>query len=201
MSIAGTLVLFVKPYTGGESKMQSSRRSIVFSFLSGCAGAILAASLMVEASLASECAGLRPEAKAAWEAALKQSDAGHAQWATGDASAIKKLWANTDDVSIFGGLGAYERGWDQVGARLDWSATQFSAPASGNTDWKKEIVTAHVCNDISIATQIEQFTARMEPAKDERRRFVRVTLVWRNGPDGWKIVHRHGDALQPRHVP
>ena len=173
--------------------MRSNPRAIVLG--------IFAASLMVQTSSASECPGLRPEARIAWEAALKQSDAGHAQWATGDASVIKKMWANTDDVTIFGGLGAYERGWDQVGARLDWSATQFSAPVSGNTDWQKEIVSVHVCNDISIATQIEQFTARMEPAKDERRRFVRVTLVWRSGPDGWKIVHRHGDALQPRHVP
>src|SRR5947209_2738287 len=162
---------------------------------------MLAAPFTVQASFASECSGLRPDAKIAWEAALKQSDAGHAQWATGDASAIKKMWADTDDVTIFGGLGAYERGWKQVAARLDWSATQFSPPASGNTNWTKEIVSVHICNDISVATQIEQFTARMEPAKDERRRFVRVTLVWRNGLDGWKIVHRHGDALQPKHAP
>src|SRR5438067_40171 len=77
---------------------------------------MLAAPFTVQASFASECSGLRPDAKIAWETALKQSDVGHAQWATGDASAIKKMWADTDDVTIFGGLGAYERGWSQVAA-------------------------------------------------------------------------------------
>jgi hypothetical protein len=63
--------------------MRSHPRAVVL-------GVILAAPLTVQASLASECVGLRPETKSAWEAALKQSDEGHALWATGDASAIKK---------------------------------------------------------------------------------------------------------------
>ena len=133
-------------------------------------GVMLAVPLMVQATFASECAELRPEAKIAWEAALKLSDAGHARWATGDASAIKTLWANMDEVTIFGGLGAYERGWDQVGRDLIGPLPN-PPPTSGNTNWQKELISVHICNDISIATQIEQFTARMEPAKEERRRF------------------------------
>ncbi len=154
-----------------------------------------------QASFASECAGLRPETKSAWEAALKQSDEGHALWATGDASAIKKMWAKTDDVTIFGGLGAYERGWNEVGPRLDWSASQFSSPTSGKTDWQRELISVHECDQISIATQIERFTARFGPANEERRREVRVTLIWRKDLEGWRIVHRHGDPVTPKSAP
>ena len=36
----------------------------------------------------------------------------------------------------------------------------------------------HVCDAISVVTQIERFTARSGPAKDERRVEVRVTLIY-----------------------
>lgn len=165
-------------------------------------GATLAGALTTQASaqpsdqiVGSQCPGLRPESRGAFEAALKQSDEAQAQWARGDTTAIKKMWAKTDDVTLFGGLGGFFRGWDQVGQRLDWAATQFSPPASGDTAWQRELISVHVCDAISVVTQIERFTARSGPAKDERRVEVRVTLILRNDQDGWRIIHRHGDPL------
>src|SRR6266704_368512 len=35
----------------------------------------------------------------------------------------------TGDVTIFGGWGAYEQGWEQVGPRLDWAAERFRGGA------------------------------------------------------------------------
>jgi muconolactone delta-isomerase len=35
---------------------------------------------------------------------------------------FKALWSHAGDVVITGAFGGYERGWDQVSARLDWAA-------------------------------------------------------------------------------
>ena len=43
----------------------------------------------------------------------------------GDPEPYKAGWSHADDVSIFGGWGAYERGWDAVAARLDWAASRY----------------------------------------------------------------------------
>jgi hypothetical protein len=43
----------------------------------------------------------------------------------GDAEPYKSCWSRASTVSIFGGWGAYERGWDQVGPRLEWAAARF----------------------------------------------------------------------------
>ena len=38
----------------------------------------------------------------------------------GRPEAFKTLWSHSPDVSIFGALGGLERGWTEVGPRLDW---------------------------------------------------------------------------------
>ncbi len=45
------------------------------------------------------------------------------RFVNGDAGPYKQLWSHTDDVTIFGGWGAYEQGWDAVSRRLDWAAS------------------------------------------------------------------------------
>jgi len=40
---------------------------------------------------------------------------------------FKALWSHADDVVIMGAFGGYERGWDEVGARLDWASAGIKA--------------------------------------------------------------------------
>jgi hypothetical protein len=44
----------------------------------------------------------------------------------GDAEPYKRLWSRRDDVTIFGGWGASEQGWAEVGPRIDWAASRYS---------------------------------------------------------------------------
>jgi hypothetical protein len=48
------------------------------------------------------------------------------RFAQGDAEPYKSLWSRTDDVTIFGGWGAYEQGWAAVEPRLEWAASRYS---------------------------------------------------------------------------
>ena len=165
-------------------------------------GAIVSATTSIEKSVAAECPGLRLETKSTWEAALKQHDEAQAAFVRGDATAIKQMWSRTDDVTLFGaGAGgdvSWQRGWAQVGPRLDWAASQFSPPISDATQWERESITVNVCEGLASTVHIERFRARRGSAKEERRLEVRVTLIWRQEPLGWRIVHRHGDPLTPR---
>src|SRR4051812_24958411 len=47
------------------------------------------------------------------------------QFVNGDAEPYKACWLRDTEVSIFGGRGAHEWGWEQVSARLDWAASGF----------------------------------------------------------------------------
>ena len=48
------------------------------------------------------------------------------RFAQGDAEPYKSLWSRADDVTIFGGWGAYEQGWAAVEPRLEWAASRYS---------------------------------------------------------------------------
>jgi len=40
-------------------------------------------------------------------------------FAGGDAEGVKLLYSHQDDVTVFGGFGRFERGWAEVGPRLE----------------------------------------------------------------------------------
>jgi hypothetical protein len=112
------------------------------------------------------------------------------QFATGDAQTYKACWSQADNVTICGGWGAYERGWEQVGPRLDWAAsrwrgghTEFVALAQGSS------------GDLAYSVWIEQGDARLEGMGEFRPIALRVTHIYRHEGDSWKIIHRHADAL------
>ncbi len=60
------------------------------------------------------------------------------RFVNGDVGPYKQLWCHADDVTIFGGWGAYEQGWDAVSRRLDWAASRHvlavSHPSSRRED-------------------------------------------------------------------
>jgi len=45
----------------------------------------------------------------------------------GRPEAFKALWSHSSDVTIFGGFGSGEKGWDKVGPWQDWASAQFSS--------------------------------------------------------------------------
>jgi hypothetical protein len=47
------------------------------------------------------------------------------QFANGDSEPYKACWSQAADVTIYGGWGAYERGWVQVEPRLEWAAARW----------------------------------------------------------------------------
>ena len=54
--------------------------------------------------------------------AVQDVEAASSHFLSGDVGPFKGCWSNRDDTTLFGGWGAYEVGWEQIGPRLEWAA-------------------------------------------------------------------------------
>src|SRR5580704_16218805 len=66
---------------------------------------------------------------------------------------FKALWSHAGDVVIMGAFGGYERGWEQVSARLDWAAAGIKA-----TDRAAVNVVTVVGDDLAYTVDLEHMT-------------------------------------------
>src|SRR5690242_1722088 len=108
----------------------------------------------------------------------------------GNPTPFQACWSHAADVTIFGAWGAYERGWAQVGPRLEWGATRYRG---GHTDF--ELLALSVSGDLGYSVYIERGEVLVEGQTEPRPTALRVTQLYRREADGWKIIHRHGDAI------
>jgi hypothetical protein len=104
---------------------------------------------------------------------------------------FKLLWSHEDDVVIMGAFGGYERGWEQVSARLDWAAKGIGA-----TDRSVENIVTIVGDDLAFTVDLERMTRHV--GDRVQRRTLRCTQAYRREGDQWKVVLRHADELDER---
>jgi ketosteroid isomerase-like protein len=109
---------------------------------------------------------------------------------SGDAEPAKNFWSRADDVTIFGGWGAYELGWAQVGPRLEWAATRF---AGGSLVY--EALTSGSSVDLGYTIGLERSQVRLVGTEDMRPMLLRATAIYRREGGAWKVIHRHADPV------
>src|SRR5690349_8512870 len=91
------------------------------------------------------------------QSTLDRVQAAVRQFATGDPKLYKACWSQADDITIFGGWGAYERGWAQVEPRLEWAASRWNG---GHTEF--EVLAIGTSGDSAYTIWIEAGDARLE---------------------------------------
>lgn len=124
-------------------------------------------------------------------------DAAQLELQNGRPAAFKALWSHADDVTLSGGFGGViEKGWEQIGRRLDWVGAQFS----NGTHTHERIVT-HVSGDLACVVQTEHIRFNVPGQAKESTRDYRVTMVFRREPGGWRIVHRQADSQMVKQAP
>jgi len=128
--------------------------------------------------------------RAEFDAFLASIDAAQDAFADGRPGDFKALWSHTGDVTLSGGHGGViERGWDKVAARLDWASSTYQ-----KGDRSNEIVSIIVADDLACVVRKEVIVATIGGEAARSRQELRVTMVFRRGSGGWRIVHRHADA-------
>jgi len=101
---------------------------------------------------------------------------------------FKALWSHAGDVVIMGAFGGYERGWEQVSARLDWAAKGIAS-----TDRSVENVVTVISGDLAYTVDLEHMTRQAGDRPQPRT--LRCTQAYRREGGEWKVVLRHADEL------
>jgi hypothetical protein len=131
-----------------------------------------------------------------WTAFIARLEAAEHEFAQGRPAAFKALWSHGNEVSLCGGFGGVEAGWNNVGARLDWASSQI---LDGTRS--REEIRSTVGADFAYIVQTEQIRFRVPGRAEQSTLDFRVTMVFRRDFDGWRIVHRHADSQTGTRTP
>src|SRR5580704_17047495 len=123
-----------------------------------------------------------------WEEAQLQGAIANRNLLQGNSTDLKSLYSHSDDVTVFGGFGGSERGWKEVGPRLDWAAAHFSGGA-----YESEILTAEAGSELAYIVSIETNRLRGATEAHETILRLRVTQIFRREGGEWRLTHRHAD--------
>jgi ketosteroid isomerase-like protein len=128
---------------------------------------------------------------------LSKYDEAIGEFAKGRPAKVKRLWSHRPDVTLVGGFGGIvHHGWDAVSARQDWASSQY---VDGTV--AIEEITRTVTAEIAYIVRIEHFRYRTPDKPEELTQDLRVTVVFRREPEGWRVVHRHADQQTTRQTP
>jgi ketosteroid isomerase-like protein len=108
----------------------------------------------------------------------------------GDVTPRLSTWSRCDPVTVFGAAVPFSSGWAAVRSVFDWVATSFTSC----DDYDFEVLAADARGDVAYTVGVERYQARTAAGTTVDNE-LRVTHVYRREPEGWRIVHRHGDHM------
>ena len=133
-----------------------------------------------------------------FQAFLPRWEEAQSAFLNGNSALWKQRASQTDDATIFGAFGGYEKGWNEVGPRYDWVASQFKPSGARKT---VEYLNAGVSGDLAFTVAIERDEVRLSSQEKSTARALRVTQVFRRVNGAWKLLHRHADPLLEKKAP
>jgi ketosteroid isomerase-like protein len=126
-----------------------------------------------------------------FQAMLDRTVAGEYRLYEGDSEPYLTLWSNEPDVTVLGAMGAYYRGPEQVRQNTEFVASHFH----GGRNQRVEPLAMGASGELAFSVWIERGEARVAGRDDYAPLALRVTHIFRRESGGWKIIHRHGDAV------
>jgi ketosteroid isomerase-like protein len=130
----------------------------------------------------------RDLADSEWMAFIAKLELAEEEFVQGRPAAFQALWSHADDVTLCGGFGGVERGWQNVTDRLSWVSKKYS----DGTRTREEI-SRMVGAEFAYLVQKEVIRSRVASQDEPSTQELRATMVFRREADGWRIVHRHAD--------
>src|SRR5919198_732342 len=109
----------------------------------------------------------------------------------GDPEPKKKMFSRREDVTLANPVSHPVRGWDHIAETLDGVASQLRDGEPIGFDRVSEFASG----DMGYIVEIERTRARIGDADDLASFSLRVTTIYRQEEDGWKIAHRHADPI------
>ncbi|HVG49588.1 MAG TPA: nuclear transport factor 2 family protein [Rubellimicrobium sp.] len=119
----------------------------------------------------------------------RASDA-HAALIGGEVSRYFEMVAPAPDLVLMTPVGGFTRRSEPFSPAEMEGMTRFFRGGSGTA----ELVGSYASGDLAVLVMIERARARIADIPDQDWA-LRVTLVFRRGEEGWRLVHRHADPL------
>lgn len=135
---------------------------------------------------------------ASLRAFLSQWEQAQSRFINGDPALWKQNASHGADATILGAFGGHEKGWNEVGPRLDWASSHFKESRARQ---QIEYLNTGASGDLAFTVSIERQHARMSGQDTLTPRALRVTQVFRKEQGAWKLLHRHADPLLERRAP
>jgi ketosteroid isomerase-like protein len=119
------------------------------------------------------------------------------EFGRGNPVPFKEVYSHGQDATLLGAFGGFDRGWSEIGPRLDWAASQFS----GRTSYEQEDLSVVAGTDLAYAVTIERSRGQVGGSAEETVQELRVTQISRREDGRWRLVHRHADPLVQKRPP
>lgn len=131
-----------------------------------------------------------PSIEEEFRAFLARRQEATAAFFNGDPEPWKAMAAQTDEITMFGGFGGSEQGWEAVGDRYRWAAARNAEGAV-----HVELIACHVTPAMAYTVAIERGEVRSTDAHAFAPKALRVTEIFRREGLDWRLIHRHADPL------
>ncbi len=122
---------------------------------------------------------------------LRRREQAALAYVNGDYGPLGALVARQGEASFFGPGGGSVRGAAEVAARYQKDAENFERGSENAL----EIVQSGADGDVGFWTGLQTARVRVRGKPEPIPMKLRVTEIFRHGPDGWTMVHRHADML------
>jgi ketosteroid isomerase-like protein len=120
---------------------------------------------------------------------LREDAAG--AYVRGDAAPLGQIVTHSAPATFLGPQGGYRRGAEDVASTYTRDATSFTP--GGDTHF--EILDMAASDGMAYWVGFQHAKVYMRGRSEAMPMTLRVTEVFRRERDGWKMVHRHADAL------
>jgi ketosteroid isomerase-like protein len=122
---------------------------------------------------------------------MERNHAALDEFARGNNKPLERLYSRRDDVTLGNPFGPFVRGFDEVAATMERAATYYRDGKAVGFD----LVAKEVTPELAFVVEVERLSAKMGGSGEETPVSLRVTSIFRNEEDGWKLLHRHADPI------
>ena len=122
---------------------------------------------------------------------VEQSHLAWGQFVKGNPEPAKKLFSQSEDITLGNPFGPVSRGWKQVAETMERAASNYrDGEATGF-----ETAAKYITEDLAYIVEVERFQAKVGGSKETASGALRVTSILRREDGMWKILHRHADPI------
>ena len=126
-----------------------------------------------------------------FEAAMERYHAAAATFIKGDPEAYKKVFSQTDDVSLANPFNPIARGWADAAQTMERAAGLYAEGEVVGFERVAQLITP----ELGYVMEIERYRAKIGGSDEPTPVELRVTSILRPESGIWKVVHRHADPI------